>query len=281
MMALRSLHFARCGDLATLQLLYNQGRSSPYSWDTDVTYAAASNGHWPVLQWLRAMPKPCPWDERCSTIAAKRGDLVGLQWLRGQQPPCPWTGDVCAAFANAGNLGGLQWARSQDSPCPWSPAQVTRMAILCGDLDILQWLNLTGWGLNSDSFLVAAAVKASHVLLWLRQKKVPFPACRYMKAFSDALWLPGSVLMLLADIGWTLGHRAQADLLMAKRSFCTFHGLVHWHRHAAADSPRGLQHAFRSGGHSGQHLLARISSLPPELVDLIAIKAELHHGLPL
>lgn len=43
---------AKCGDLATLQLVFAQGTSSPYAWDKDVTYEAASNGRWPVLRWL-------------------------------------------------------------------------------------------------------------------------------------------------------------------------------------------------------------------------------------
>ncbi|KAK9830739.1 hypothetical protein WJX74_004664 [Apatococcus lobatus] len=199
---------AKSGDLAALQLVNARGRMSPYSWDTDVTYAAASNGQWPTVRWLRAMPRPCPWDARCTTAAAQQGHLPMLQWLRSQAQPCPWDlYDLTAALAEAGNLSGLQWAISQDPSASWDPMDIMRLATRHGHLNVLHWLNLIGFSPITIAYIWAIAGGQPRMLQWLYEMKVAFPVLEIMIAASNFTAVPASVLMLLADMGWSFDGR--------------------------------------------------------------------------
>ncbi|KAK9830868.1 hypothetical protein WJX74_010886 [Apatococcus lobatus] len=148
---------AKSGDLATLQLVYARGRTSPHAWDTEVTCLAASNAQWPTVKWLRGMPRPCPWDASCTTAAAQQGNLPMLQWLRSQPQPCPWDRRCTAALAEAGNLSGLQWARSQDPPAPWISKRIMKTAVEHGRLNVLEWLLMLGHSLPSSTYIWAIA----------------------------------------------------------------------------------------------------------------------------
>ena len=267
---------AKSGDLATLKLVYARGRMSPHAWDTEVTCAAASNAQWPTVKWLRGMPRPCPWDARCTTAAAQQGNLPMLQWLRSQPQPCPWDLRCAAALAEAVNLSGLQWARSQHPPAPWNPRHIMKTAVEHGRLNLLEWLLMIGYSLPSRAYDWAIAGGQTCMLHWLHQMNVAFPKHSVMIA-SLSCPIPASVLMLLADMGWSFDAKSRAKLREARDSFCVFHGLVRSCKRA--DEVRtGLP---RHNPLSDQDLLARLSKLPPELIDLIAVKAELHHGLTL
>ena len=77
-------------------------------------------------------------------------------------------------------------------------------------------------------------------------------------------------------------HKFRAEeLLTARRSLCTFQGLLRWCRRAGLDPSKGMHGAFDSfsANASGHGLLVRMSMLPQELIDRIAVAAELQHDL--
>jgi hypothetical protein len=104
-----------------------------------VCSAAARNGQFDVLRWLRAQDPPCPWDIWACARATQNGHLEIVQWLRAQDPPCPWDIWVCAFAAENGHLDVLKWLRSQDPPCPWDE-RVCAFAARNGHLNVLQWV---------------------------------------------------------------------------------------------------------------------------------------------
>ncbi|KAK9840324.1 hypothetical protein WJX74_007627 [Apatococcus lobatus] len=89
------------------------------------------------------------------------------------------------------------------------------------------------------------------------------------------------LLLLLGDIGAALTPEQQVQLLSARRTFCTFHGLLRWCRHAVWDPSKGMHRAFDilSTNASGQNLLVRLSMLPPEILSRIALIAGLQHTI--
>lgn len=204
-----------------------------------------------MLQWMRGQSPPCPWDGACFHEAALRGDLVLLKWLRNQSLPCPWGTKTFEAAAFHGNLAVLDWLTAQD--CPIDGPSAWTHAASCGH---------------------------HHVLRWLHKRKIPFldPETGAPPPCSPA---SASALMLVADIGWPLRGQDLVRLRMARNSFCTFHGLLRWCKHAVSDPSRGACAAFDYLGAnpSGQGLLVRMSRLPHELIDLIAVKADLQHSV--
>ena len=89
------------------------------------------------------------------------------------------------------------------------------------------------------------------------------------------------MLLFLGDIGAPLPADQQARLLVARRAFCTFHGLLRWCRSAVSDPSRGAHCAFDylSNESAGQELLVLLSKLPSELVTKIAVAARLQHDI--
>lgn len=87
--------------------------------------------------------------------------------------------------------------------------------------------------------------------------------------------------MLLVELGAGLPKAAQAHVMLARQSFCTFHGLLRWIRCAVSDPSKNIHLAFNylSTDVSGQQLLFHLSMLAPELVSKIAVMANIQHGL--
>ena len=271
---------ARCNDLAMLQ--YVRGLVPPVPWDSVPCHLAVLHDNLSMLQWLRS--EGCPWDERCMASAAGAGNLRLLQWMRAQKPPCPWGVSVSAAAARQPDLCILQWLRGQRRPCPMDPA-CARHAARRGDLQMLQWLRLQGqpcsW--NGSLYYDAAASGSHDTLKWIHAQDIPPPPeCRGELGYVPEGSLRSAsipMLMILSDIGVPLPPKQQARLQAARRAFCTFHGLVCWGRHALSDTDSGYHPAFRQplARTSGQHLLVGLSMLPLELLNRIAIAAELQH----
>ena len=295
---------ARKGHIRMLGWLRSQ--DPPCPWDETVT-AAGSDGS--ILQWLRAQDPPCPWGPSTCEAAVTRRDLETLKWLRAQDPPCPWDSSCCQTAAIYSNLEFLQWLRAQDPPCPWdetcfdfasnqpdvdvlqwlvengclfvpSSIGLSGLAYL-RTLPVLEWLHDHGCLLTRDLYITAALLKQPHILTFLHRIRAPLPEPND-RAWMDCDFSP-AMLMSLADIGVQLPpkHRQRVD--QARRSHCTFYGLVRWYRRAISDASRGAHQAFDSlaADRSGQMLLYRLGLLPPELISKIAMAAEIQHEVTL
>ena len=276
--------------------------SPPIPWSEKVTQAAAGKDL-SLLQWLRAQDPPCPWNSRSCYAAACSGKLDILVWLRGQDPPCPWDLECIDVAARFSNPEVLQWLH--DNGCPFGPhtatsaaargdlpllkrlhsagcpldSECTRYAARSGHLQVLKWLCDQGCQLTCDLYVKAASRRQNHILRYLHSMKVsPTGAdTSFMSCCSRAL----PTLMFFSDVGIQLSAEGQRLVMQARRSCCTFHGLIRWCRRAISDPSRGSHRAFdfRTEDSSGQLLLTRMCLLPPELIIKIAVAAELQHDI--
>ena len=295
---------AHRGDMSMLQ--WARAQDPPCPWDASCSAAAAHGGHIPVMEWLQAQHPPCPLDCTSCTAASQVGQLAILKWLRTRQPPVPWSAP-CASLAD--NLGVIQWLRSQDPPCPWDK-DCTMMAAVRGSLPMLQWmraqdppcpmsplcsiqaanqghLEMLQWLHQQDaesisSVLYYHAHRHTQVLKWLHHLGTPAPATvGYRKRLPAPISISSPVLMFLGDIGAPLLRSEMSRLLVARKTFCMFHGLLRWCRRAVSDPSRGIHWAFdeQLPSVTGQHLLVHLSMLPPEVTTRIAVAADLQHDL--
>ncbi len=290
---------AKCGNISMLAWL--RGQEPPCPWDERVTSSAAAQGHLAMLQWLRTQQPPCPWGTNTCRAAARCGRLTILRWLRGQVPPCPWDA-ACYALSKSQQLAVPQWLHAHGCPfdeqtaltaarwrnlqmlqwlhsvgCPLHP-QCLGIAVCHGNLAMLEWLCEQGCSLTGGLYIAAAEAKQSHMLKYLYSKRVPVsgPSCSRM---APGIFLPH--LLFLTDIGIQLPQPDKQRVAQARKAHCTFHGLVRWCRLAVSDPSRGAFHAFDSLAEdtSGQVLLSRLCMLPQELLNKIAIAAELQHDI--
>lgn len=102
-------------------------------WDKEVTRAAASSGHLPVLQWMHA--RRFRIDGYAQRLASTSGHLHVLQWLHDHVQAC--RPRICEDAVMRGHLHVLEWTRKVG--ITWSVDLCAR-AVGCGDLDTLQWL---------------------------------------------------------------------------------------------------------------------------------------------
>ena len=277
------------GNLSLLQWL--RAQEPPAPWDVTCTAAAARRGNLSLLRWLRAQRPRCPWDRTCAAAAAAAGSVSILQWLRAQVPPCPWELSTCAEqAARHGTLVVLQWLTAQHAPCPLSAACLEGAATR-GDLPILQWLSSQGCPLSGTLYILAANRKCGNlvVLKWLHSQGAPAPSRAASRQLRTHVASP--TLLFLGDVGADLSCQGIYELgqfgvngrrlRLARRTLCTFQGLLRWCRRAVSDPSKGIHRAFDSlsANASGQSLLVRLSMLPQELIDRIAVAAELQHDL--
>ena len=91
------------------------------------------------------------------------------------------------------------------------------------------------------------------------------------------------VLMFLLDIGVPLPLATKRAVVLARKAQCTFHGLIRWCRKAVSDPSRAAHRAFDrlAEDGSGQMLLLRLSLLPAELINKIAVAAQIQHDISL
>lgn len=178
----------------------------------------------------------------------------------------------------------LQCLRALSPPCP-PHSECTVLAARRGNLPVLQWLASQGCSLSGDlyCYVTSAHGPAKGILRWLREQKVPPPA-----TISDRLWMNANLrvataprLMFLADLGVELPKNDKEKLIRARKTFCTFHGLVRWIRRAVSDPSKNIHLAFNqlSTDVPGQQLLLRLSMLAPELVSKVAVMARLQHDV--
>ncbi len=294
---------AACSNISMLGWMRRQ--QPPCPWDENVTRTASSRDL-STLQWLRAQEPPCPWDAECCAAAAGAGRLDILMWLRSQDPPCPLNAACTVAAANQPKLEVLEWLLEQI--CPLGPA-ATSAAAWRGDLSMLKWLHARGCVLDCSCLNNAALKGHPAVLEWLseqgckptwelyydaaegncsevfkllHQLKVCPPGHlrpdgSWRKLYTASLYS----LMFLADIRVPLSVMDLGKAKRARQAHCTFHGLVRWSKHAVSDPSRGAHEAFNflASDCSGQLLLTRLSLLPSELIDKIAVAAELQHDI--
>jgi hypothetical protein len=88
-----------------------------YTWSVDdVTNAAASGGHLPILQYVAS--KTMTWARRTEVCchATAGGHLHVLQWLRSLDPPCPWDEEVYRIAQSHHHHKILKWLETQPRP---------------------------------------------------------------------------------------------------------------------------------------------------------------------
>ncbi len=133
----------------------------------------------------------------------------------------------------------------------------------------------------------AAEANDVRMLKWLHAADIPKPTrpLRDMhKLHMDIPEISARVLLFLEEIDVPLDpDEWQERLVQARRmcSFCTFHGLVRWCRDASPE--QRTQHRCTASANpasttsvpSGTELLIGPSQLPPDLVDKIAVAADI------
>ncbi len=296
---------AAMADLPMLEWL--RGLDLPVPWTAAVCRAAAAHGSISALAWLRNQEPPCPWDIGVTAAAAAAANGIGtLEWLRAQHPPCPWDVTVAVAAASQSAMSNamdiLEWLHEHGCPfgedvswtasynrnlpmlqwlhlhgCPLHPECPSNATDSSG-LPMLVWLHQQGCALTSDLYIGPALNGESDMLRCLHSWQVPAPGrdiCRWKHGPS----LPH--LMFLADIGAELPEREEKLVMQARKAYCTFHGLARWCRQAISDPSRGAHRAYASMAkdRSGEVLLWQLSRLPNELLNKIAIAAELQHDI--
>lgn len=252
---------------------------------------AALFGHLDTVQWLCTQPLPAPLNASCARAAAKSRDLRMLQCLRGRRPPCPWDECCTKEAACQGNLFMLQWLCEQSPPCPMYPDECLRKAAAYGHLPVMQYLHSLGHPLDSGLYYSAAfaAHQQHEVLQWLHRQGVPAPPKLHdLDTFARDLVLSISIptLMLLGDIGVPIPQEVIKRLTVARKTFCTFHGLLRWTRQArqavsgrcmGPDKPSCCPFSATATSPAGSSLLKALSMLPEELIATIAVKAQLQY----
>ena len=173
--------------------------------------------------------------------------------------------------------------------CPLHSA-VLENAAGDGYLPVLQLLHDQGYKLTADLYYAAARAGHMHVLSWLHRNNIPITVFQTEAdrdhAASDIMALRMRstcmpALMFLEDIGAPLPAAIRQMVQHARKTYCTFHGLLRWCRHAASDPSRGAHRAFDSqaSDRSGQLLLVRLSLLPQDLIIKVAAAAGLQHDI--
>ena len=280
----RSAQAAARGDLHMLGCMCAQDPPCPLG--SGCIRAAAFKGQREALKWLRSRQPPCPWDAECMPSAAACPDLRIVKWMRSQHPPCPFDESTMGLPALHGNLPMLQYLWEQDQAGFLSPI-ITHQAVLSGQLPVLEWASRQEqqpqlW--YGDLYCLAACSSQIEILKWLHAKGVPVPTAMSNVGTLDgcesslgSAWVP--ILMFLGDIGAFLPALHYKQLTQARRTFCTFHGLLRWCRRAVSDPSRGIHQAFDEllPTVTGQHLLVHLCLLPLELVSRIAVAADLQH----
>ena len=290
-------------------LVWLHSLDPPCPWSTQTISAAAAIGDRLIVGWLRfCSDMPCPWDESCSAAAAQQGDLDLLRWLR--EHDCPFGATCLQAACRQRDTQVLEWLHTHvlQEALSWD-AECTRAAAFVGNLKVLQWLHAHGAPLDQVCLDRAIQNEDLPMAQWLHAHGLPFPASTYYKAAGECRsilgWLhtarvplppsaddyaqscldfaAGPDLMYLADIGVPIPRDCLHSLLQARKTFCTFHGLLRWCRSAVADPSRGAHGVFDGLAESahGQQLLVRLSMLPSELLVKIAVEANIQHDFPL
>lgn len=272
---------AEHGHLSMVQWFWELRSSHPQPWPPGLCYAAAKSGSLQLLKWSCAQQPACPLTEECTAVAAAQGNLPMLQWLRAQDPPCAWSSfpRLYEEAASSGNVKLFQWLQMQDALRP-DHRICTEAAAKHGHLPMLKYLHSLDSNLDGMLYYHAAVRNSGHILQWLHRQLVPVLSEELACSISDQ-WIVAPAVMFLGDIGFPLCKELTWRLVIAQRTYCTFHGLVRWSRTAVADPSKGIHCAFNPSPSKadGEHLLIRLSMLPEDLLHNIARLAGLQHDL--
>jgi len=154
---------AAVGDIGVLSDLAKAG----WPLGEEACCSAAENGHFHVLQWLRARDPPCPWDTRTCSRAGLVGHLDMLRWAKEQGAPMDVETVQLAAFG--GKLEAIKYARSVG--CPWDEI-TTSYAAAKGHLEVLEHLLDNGAPHGKETCAAAAFNNRLSVVQWLRRRGV-------------------------------------------------------------------------------------------------------------
>ena len=141
-------------------------------------------------------------------------------------------------------------------------------------MQMLRVLATDGCPITGDAYIHAACKGNCQIISWLHEQGIPLPTQPVSYRSPSA-----ACLLLLGDIGLALEQHLQVKLLMARKTFCTFHGMLRWCRRAISNPNSGLQHAFdfMSSESTRQNLLVQLALLPAEIARKIAVMADLQH----
>ncbi|KAK9830860.1 hypothetical protein WJX74_010724 [Apatococcus lobatus] len=236
--------------------------------------SATSKGRLSTLRYLQASPYSSRMNAQTSLGIHMHLDC--LKWLLEQDPPAPLHFGVLADLAAVGDLDTLAWLRAHPQvPQHLWHWDVTLAAAECGNLE-------EGCAYSSNDLYSAAVFNNhGHVLEWLHTRGLPVPRAGMGWIASGQAPVSVPSLMFLGDIGFPLSVNMRPKLVQARKTFCTFYGLLRWCSSAVAG--KGAHAAFDclATDHTRQNLLVHLSLLPQELITRIAVAAELQHGLSL
>lgn len=132
------------GRLGALKWMYNNGIVDQDS--IDLAKEAASEGHLPILIWLKDIG--CNFDEEVPSSAANNGHLHVLKWLREQR--CPWNEWTFVRAVRSGNLDMLEWLKKEG--CPWKEDGIYFEMFIRSGSDGETWLRDNGYNFQRSNF---------------------------------------------------------------------------------------------------------------------------------
>ncbi len=297
---------AERGDIGMMRWM--RAQNPPAEWGKEVTRAAAGKSDTGMLKWLRAQDPPCPWGEDTCKRAVEGGLVDTLSWLRAQNPPCPFGEECFEAAADDSDLKILEWLL--EAGCPFGSKTAQHVCLLgdlpllkrfhsagcsldskclyraanLGNLQMVEWLCDQGCQLTAELYQAVAHrddMAGSRVLRFLHERRVPLSDASMEDGPSVYKALPVPMLLAMVDIGIEVPRKCTRKVQRARKAHCTFHGLIQWCQKATSNPSLGAAHAFDilADDCSGRLLLTRLCLLPPELINKIAIAAELQYDI--
>jgi hypothetical protein len=140
----------------------------PCVWNANILSAAARNGHWGVVRWLRE--RECPWTEEVFSAAAIHNDAAVMAWLWRER--CPFSVWTTWSAARAGSFEALRWLHRKG--CPINERTLTS-ALRVGRFDIADWLRRAA-GIELTSNMASELAFCGHfaAVRWLRERMPAF-----------------------------------------------------------------------------------------------------------
>ena len=149
---------------------------------------------------------------------------------------------------------------------------------------MLKFLQLEGCKLDGALYYIGARYGHGHILEWLHKQGVPRPDALPPSVEIDMGGLRlirRPILMFLGDIKLPLPDVLEKRLSLARDAFCTFHGLLRWAASTISETNSNSDNSsmLSPAGGPGNDLLSRLSMLPNDAINKIAVKAKLQHDL--
>lgn len=146
-------------------------RSIGCVWDPNVFKSACEGNRINILEQLVGDMSLRPWRVGAYIAASTQGHIPVIQWLREHN--FEWDDDVCAATAAYGQLETLKFLIANGCPC--KRESICEDACRGNQLTVLQWLHdEQGCSLTLKTGHVAAKCSSLEILQWLHANNAPF-----------------------------------------------------------------------------------------------------------